>query len=283
MGGKLKNFIDCYVAILPELEDKKRVSGVITLNSLRMLAKYKDPSKISYSDKMGGNGAAMRTHYIGIHFRNDIDAIIKKSIESSRLTHNYPMGFLGGMTTAVFTSYAINGIEPWKWCDMLIELNDKIDSYMKTTDIYDKYMKDKTLFWNSWYSYREKRMSNFGVQTSETLFGTDRYTSLIKAIYVEKTNNFEYSAFGGNGSSSTIVAYDSLLSCIISKDGSPVLDLDNPSKLVYRWETLVFNSTLHFGDNDTTGAIAGGWYGALRGFDGVNINIEQLEFKKQLV
>ena len=48
----------------------------------------------------------------------------------------------------------------------------------------------------------------------------------------------------------------------------------------YSFENLVYFSTLHFGDNDSTGCIAGCWFGALTGFQYYNYNIsKQLEFK----
>ena len=70
-GGKLEHFLKCYLEILPLLEGKKRASGITTLNSLRILDKTIGNSinKIHYSSNMGGNGAAMRTSYIGIHFK----------------------------------------------------------------------------------------------------------------------------------------------------------------------------------------------------------------------
>jgi ADP-ribosylglycohydrolase len=103
-----------------------------------MLSKKRDMKAIPYSEVMGGNGAAMRTHYIGAHYHGDIEKIIEVSIMASRLTHNYPLGFLGGMVTALFTSYALSDIPPWKWTDMLIELeeNKTIDRIMKKSDIY---------------------------------------------------------------------------------------------------------------------------------------------------
>ena len=69
-GGSQENFIDEYLKIMPLLEEKKRMSGIATLNSLKILKKTRDASKIIYSSSMGGNGAAMRTHYIGIHFKD---------------------------------------------------------------------------------------------------------------------------------------------------------------------------------------------------------------------
>ena len=291
-GGDINDFINEYVKILPALEDKKRLSGITTLNSLRILAKTKNPKKINYSDKMGGNGAAMRTHYIGIHYKN-IHQIIEISIMASRLTHNYPLGFLGGMTTALFTHYAINNIEPWKWCDLLIELNENntIDNIVKNmknfNDIYDKYMEDKEKFWTPIYKFRERRVKHFHTRGNEFIYGITRFTDLINICYninINEIQNYKLNIiFGGDGASALIVALDSILLSIISKDNKGEINLNKPDSLKYNWESVVFFSTLHFGDNDTTGAITGMLYGALRGFDGIDKSIiNMLEFKKEL-
>ena len=283
-GGKQKDFIDEYLKIYPLLEDKIRISGITTLNSLKILSKNKDPSKIPYSSSMGGNGASMRTHYIGIHFE-DVKKIIEISIMASRLTHNYPMGFLGGMTTALFTHWAINNVQPWKWCDKLVELNENgtIDNIIfNTTDIYEKYMEDKHKFWDIVYKYREFRAHRFHLRINEFRYGSDRLTDLYDIFYDSQLNDL--SRFGGSGVSSVLMAYDSILLSIIPKDNpNEEMDLSKPENLMYSWQNLVFLSTLHFGDNDTTGAIAGMLYGALRGFDGVNEKvINMLEFKNEI-
>jgi ADP-ribosylarginine hydrolase len=49
------------------------------------------------------------------------------------------------------------------------------------------------------------------------------------------------------------------------------------------WEKLCNAGVLHGGDNDSTGAIACAWYGALHGFSGVpKCNYEDLEWKLKL-
>jgi hypothetical protein len=233
---------------------------------------------------MGGNGAAMRTHYIGIHF-TDIKKIIEISIMSSRLTHNYTLGFLGGMLTAVFTHWAINDIPPWEWCNKLIELYEKniIDDIIKnTTDIFDKYKEDKQHFWDIIYKYRELRVSRFHLRAREFKFSSDRLDDLYLILYNRKLDDL--STFGGDGLSAVLIAYDSLLLSIIPKDNpNEELNLKKPDSFMYSWQNLVFLSTLHFGDNDTTGAIAGMLFGALRGFDGVSPKVvNMLEFKNEL-
>lgn len=69
---------------------------------------------------------------------------------------------------------------------------------------------------------------------------------------------------GALGVDAAIIAYDSLL-------GS----LDN-------YEEMCLRSMLHGGDNDSTGTIAGAWFGALYGFKGVPMakHINDLEDKE---
>ena len=48
-------------------------------------------------------------------------------------------------------------------------------------------------------------------------------------------------------------------------------------------DSLIFYSTLHFGDNDSTGAIVGSWYGAIYGFDQFDQEkLKQLEFYEEI-
>jgi ADP-ribosylarginine hydrolase len=56
---------------------------------------------------------------------------------------------------------------------------------------------------------------------------------------------------GASGHDSVIIAYDVILGC----KGS--------------WEEVCLRGILHGGDNDSTGTIAGAWFGALYGFKGV--------------
>ena len=63
-GGGLENYKKEYLKIESELKKKIRGSGLSTLKSLQLLRTNK---KNNYNKRMGGNGAAMRTGYIGLN------------------------------------------------------------------------------------------------------------------------------------------------------------------------------------------------------------------------
>ena len=148
----------------------------------------------------------------------------------------------------------------------------------------DKYMIDKSEFWNVVYKYKEFRVNRFHLRTYEFRFGFDRNNDLSNILYNNTLKDF--SRMGGDGVSAVLIAYDSILLSIIPKGSTELtdeMDLNKPEKLLYCWQNLVFLSALHFGDNDTIGAIAGMLFGALRGFDGVsNKVLNMLEFKDEI-
>ena len=70
---------------------------------------------------------------------------------------------------------------------------------------------------------------------------------------------------GSNGLGSVLIAYDALLGC----KGD--------------WNELCLRGVLHGGDNDSTGTIAGAWFGAMYGFKGVaKINYCEMEDNKKI-
>ena len=233
---------------------------------------------------MGGNGAAIRSGPIGIFYNNNIEKLIEISITSSRLTHNIPLGYLGGLVSALFASYAFNNINPCLWLNKLIELieSDKIKRYINSTDIGNKHDNEIDEYFLYWFKYKEKRFNdiiNFRGK-STFIFSDERYYALSEYnTYFKKNENEIWSSLGISGIDSVIYAYDSLLMSIIPDEKFKL----NTNNMIYNPEALVFYSALHIGDSDSTGAIAGFWYGALLGYNGFDKNkIKQLEFYKDL-
>ena len=167
-GGKEINFINRYIEIYNELIKDTRYSGYQTKKSIYYLKQIiNNPRKsylhmIQYEKTMGGNGAAIRTGPIGIFYNNNLDKLISTSIICSRLTHNIPLGYLGGLLTALFTSYAYNKINSWLWIDNLLELiqSNKILDYIHSTNIGTSHDTEINEYFAYWFKYKETRYTD---------------------------------------------------------------------------------------------------------------------------
>lgn len=245
-----------------------RSPGNTTIQNLIHISKNKGYQTIPYDKNAGGSGASMRNLCIGLamHGLNNRKRLIEMSIESSRITHNYPTGYLGGMTSALFTAFAIENIDIKKWPFLLMEyLRDNlVDEVMKQLGRqYKEYLKDSHNFKKHWMLYIEDRFDSKGEPIKRQ---SDKHIMMRAKYYFDQ---FGYDRddrlIGSGGDDSVIIAYDALLSC----DGI--------------WEKLVVYAMLHGGDSDTTGCIAAGWYGSIYGFGDVPDNaLENLEFKDKL-
>lgn len=253
-----------------ENKDKKfRGVGATTYNSLV-------DNKVSLITS-GGNGVAMRSLCIGLAYHNindinNINKLIEYSIETGRITHKNPIGFLGGLSTAYFTYLALNNIPIEEWPFKLIELVESPE-VLKYID-KDNFIifSDYRLFISLWKKYIDLRFKNnkpIYTKSHKNLIFRTKFFYDFKYNYdkfEEKEITKIYDMIGGSGVTGTLMAYDALL------DSG-----DN-------WEKLIYYSMLHVGDSDTVGAIAGGLYGAMYGIDKVPENLlRDLEKKKELI
>jgi ADP-ribosylarginine hydrolase len=280
-GGEL-NYINSYLKYYELLKDNKRSSGNATLSSLEKIRLTKSIKSIEYSTSHGGNGCAIRTAPIGLKYYEDYDKVCEEALIASLVTHNYPMGYLGGIISALFTAYAINNINPFEWSKNLIKLYKK-NFFIKLISKYSKKnveieINDYFLWWEK---YNELRLSKMKYRNLPIFINPkNKFEDLLNYTPIKYHNKMRgYENIGMTGLESVIIAYDNLLLSTIP-DNNLNVDINNPE---FNWYTLFFNNVFFFGDNDSIGAISGAWYGALLGIDKFPLDkIKELEFYQEL-
>lgn len=283
--GKIltKKYIEAYDEFLKE-GPELRNPGKTTLLIIKQLKNGTKWNEIPYDFFSGGSGASMRTPCMGLMYHGEKNRykLIQIAIESSRMTHNSTIGYLGGLTTALFTAFAIEGKDIKKWPFLLLELlKREVQKYIVSVgrDI-EHYEKDNGVFINKWKRYVEDKFDSKG----NPIERRSSINPIFRSKYYKDNYGFEYEGkkfdvkdgFGGikssdykfigsGGDDSVIIAYDCLL------DAG-----DN-------WEKLCVYSMMHMGDTDTTGCIAGALYGAVYGINNIPKNfLEHLERKNDL-
>ncbi|CAH6421680.1 ADP-ribosylglycohydrolase [uncultured virus] len=264
-----KKYIEAYNQFYDE-GLKTRYPGKTTLDNIQRLINGGKWNDTPYDINFGGSGASMRNPCIGLAFFGEKNRhkLIQISIESSRITHNSTVGYLGGMTSALFTAYAIEGINLTKWPSLLMDLftSGTIGNYIKKSGRgIDEFINDAHIFINKWKRYIDDKFDENGNpikrrSTRNLVFRTKYYQDNFG--YHKESHFFP----GSGGDDSVIIAYDCLL------------DAENS------WEKLVVYSMLHGGDTDTTGCIAGAWWGALYAYmDTPNNILDNLEYRDELI
>jgi ADP-ribosylglycohydrolase len=70
-----------------------------------------DESHVYWYPNFPGNFLQKKNYFSGLRFSspNDLEKLIKVSIDSARITHPNPCAIFGAVVAALFTSYAIQG------------------------------------------------------------------------------------------------------------------------------------------------------------------------------
>lgn len=240
-----------------------RAFGNTTMKKLRELfvnvpVREKKEIKLSdvpFDEKGGGCGASMRTMCLGLVYnkKKDLDKLINVSIMSSMITHRHPIGYYGGMVSALFTSFAIQNIPVEDWIIKLLNI-------FKSNKIVKMFGNEKVSVdaWRDYHklSYDEKGKLKFFPEWKYSVY---RY-EVMQQLITNKYNKSDW--LGSSGIDSVIYAYDCLLYC----GGS--------------FERLIYYSALHVGDSDSTAMIACSWYGAIYGMKNIPEHLtKHLEFK----
>ncbi|CAL8350725.1 unnamed protein product [Merluccius merluccius] len=215
-----------------------------------------------FNQKGSGSGGASKAMCVGMRYWQEerLDSLVEVSLETGRMTHNHPTGFLGSMTTALFASFAVQGRPLVTWGRELMKAIPKAYEYCKRTIRHmAEYQENWFYFEAKWQFYLEERGIEHEGQ-DKPLF-PERYD----ADQTDKMYRLWSSEgrAGRRGHDAPMIAYDALLAA-----GSD-------------WTELCRRAMFHGGEGDVTGLIAGCLYGLLYGLTQVPAGLVQPLDKRQ--
>ncbi|XP_056620435.1 inactive ADP-ribosyltransferase arh2 isoform X1 [Triplophysa dalaica] len=244
-------YVEAMICLQGRAPDPSTVEGCVNLKPNNFLLAWHTP----YNEKGSGHGAASKAMCVGMRYWQPerLENLVEVSIETGRMTHNHPIGFLGSLCTALFASYAVQGKPLVNWARDLMTVIPKAEEHCrKTIRHMAEYHETWFYFEAKWQFYLEER----GLEDpqSKPVF-PDRYDA-------EETDKM-YKRWssegcpGRRGHDAPMIAYDALLAA-----GSD-------------WEELCKRAMFHGGESSATGLIAGCLYGLMYGLSQVSAGLYQ--------
>uniref|UniRef100_A0A4W4HHN7 ADP-ribosylarginine hydrolase n=1 Tax=Electrophorus electricus TaxID=8005 RepID=A0A4W4HHN7_ELEEL len=203
--------------------------------------------RVPFDVKSGGCGAAMRAMCIGYPWPEQLSSLAAVAVETRRMTHLHPTGFLGAVVSALFAAYA-------EACPIAKEFVKSAGYAVSVTE------RDSGYFAEKWEWFLKLR----GLSSGEgPVIWADQYgTAERDAAY----KSFSWSGWAGR-----------------SGHDAPMIALDALRGAGSNWEELMNRAGFHGGDSDITAVIACCCRGLLYGPEGVpECNYSNLEYRDRL-
>lgn len=241
-----------------------RYPGIVTSKSISNFTETTDASHTPYDEHSGGNSCAVRMMCVGacLYGSDRRDDLIDVAIRLGKMTHNSPVGFLGGLNTALFVAFSIEGIDLHLWPVELLNIlkSKKVKSNIDIDSIGE--LGDFLTYIKNWQLYIDSRFDKgkpIQIKSQENLI-------LRMKFYHENFVKYTPSSrIGESGYTACIMAYDILIDCDA------------------KWEKLIVYATMHPGDSNAVGAIAGGLFGIYYGYmDTPKKLLDNMEFSREL-
>ncbi|XP_061743457.1 inactive ADP-ribosyltransferase arh2 isoform X2 [Nerophis ophidion] len=245
-------YVGAMVSLQGRTPDPTTVEGCVHLKPHNVLLAWHTP----FNEKGSGFGAAAKAMCVGMRYWQPerLENLVEVSIETGRMIHNHPTGFLGSLATALFASFAIQGKPLGTWGRELLKVIPRAEEYCrKTIRHMAEYQENWFYFEAKWQFYLEERGLEKEGQNKPLV--DNRYD----ADETDKTYKRWSSEgrAGRRGHDAPMIAYDALL--IAGSD----------------WAQLCRRAMFHGGAGEATGLIAGCLFGLLYGLNQVPSSLYQ--------